>query len=538
MVAAAVTRLSEQPRRQAARAIRTALSLSEVDREHIDEATDALVDFYMQRRDLHDSLGDGTTVDAVLLLSWVLSHDDPSLEQFRPYRALIESVVSRHFEQPRRQAARAIRTALSLSEVDRVRIEAATEALVDFYIYRPDLQDSLGDGSVGDTIRFLSWVLSQDDPSVDRLGPFQALIESTVSHHFEQPRRQAAEAIRAELSQSEVDREDIEAATTALADFYVYRPDLHDSLGDGTNVDAVRFLSWALSQDDPSVERLAPYRGLIESAVSRHYEKPRREAAQSFPRCALPVRGGPRSTIDEATEALVDFYIHRPDLHDSLGDGSVVDTVRFLSWLLSQDESSVERLSPYRAMIESAVSRHFEQLRGEATPAIHAALSVSEVDREQIGEATEALVDFYIHRPDLHDSLGDGAGVDAVRLLSWVLSQDEQSVERLSPYRAMIRSAASRHYEQPRRQAAQAIRAALSLSEVDRGRIEEATEALVDFYIYRPDLQDSLGDGTTVDATRFLSWVLSRADPSTDRLAPYRALIESAVSTSSASPGE
>jgi Glycosyltransferase WbsX len=304
-----------------------------------------------------------------------------------------------------------------------------------------------------------------------------------------------------------------------LADMYLARSDLVSTFDDDGTFDAHRYVRWAID-DQP----------MVAAAVARLGEQPRRAVRKQILEALVELFVGDQSTgreplLSDTVDQLADMYLARSDLVSTFDDHGTFDAHRYIRWAIED-----------QPMVAAAVAQLGEQPRREAARAIRAELSLSAVDREDIEVATDALVDFYMRRPDLQDALGNGTTVDAIGFLSWVLSDDEASVGRLSPYRALIESATSRHYEQPRREAAQVIRAALALSQVDREHIEAATDALVDLYIHRPDLQDSLGNGTTVDATRFLSWAASQVDPSADGLGPYRALIESALSSGSASP--
>ncbi len=282
----------------------------------------------------------------------------------------------------------------------------------------------------------------------------------------------------------DIDQHALEAATNALVDLYLDRRDIQFTAADGATLDAARFLGWALTTDDPSADRLIPYRPLIESAVDRLYEEPRRVATLAI-RPALTTPGVDEQELEAATDVLVDLYLHRPDLQFNRKDGITLDAGRLLDWALTTDDPSVDRLSPYRPLIESAVARLYEEPRRVATLAIRPALTTPGVDEQELEAATDVLVDLYLHRPDIQFTHEDGTTLDAGRLLYWALTTDDPSADRLIPYRPLIGSGVARLYEEPRRMATLAIRPALTTADVDEQELEAATDVLVDLYLHR-----------------------------------------------------
>ena len=96
-VAAAVSRLGDQLRREVAEAIRGALQAATLDHQDLEPATEVLTDLYMQRRDLRFTVGKSAEVDTARLLEWAVSvreADDSSAEQLAPYLGLIKSSIS------------------------------------------------------------------------------------------------------------------------------------------------------------------------------------------------------------------------------------------------------------------------------------------------------------------------------------------------------------------------------------------------------------------------------------------------------------
>ena len=260
-VAAAVSKLRARPRREATLAIRPVLSTPDVDQRELDAATELLVDLLLDRRDLEFTQEDGTTLDPGRFLAWAMSTDDPSAVRLEPYRALVESAVSRLYEGPRRQATLAIRPALSTPDLDQRELDAATDLLVDLLLYRPDLQFTQEDGTTLDTVRFLEWTQSTDDPSAVRLEPYRELIQSAIAQLYEGPRLEAVSAIRPALSTANADPQEVEAATDLLVDLYLRRRDIQFTHGDGT-MDTARLLEWAVSTNDSSSDAALPLSGV------------------------------------------------------------------------------------------------------------------------------------------------------------------------------------------------------------------------------------------------------------------------------------
>jgi hypothetical protein len=139
-----------------------------------------------------------------------------------------------------------------------------------------------------------------------------------------------------------------------------------------------------------------------------------------------------------------------------------------------------------------------------------------------LSDTVDDLAEFYLARSDLVSAFDADGSFDAVRYVQWAIADQP-----------MVAAAVSRLSEQLRREVTRAIRAVLTDASVDRQELEPAIEVLVDLYLRRWDLRFTRGDGAEIDTDRFLSWAVTvreTDDPTATRLAPYRALIESALS--------
>ncbi len=145
-----------------------------------------------------------------------------------------------------------------------------------------------------------------------------------------------------------------------------------------------------------------------------------------------------------------------------------------------------------------------------------------------LSDTVDDLADLYLARSELASTFGTDEGFDAVGYVQWAIGDQP-----------MVAAAVTRLSEALRRETTEAIRSALSVSDPDREELDGATEVLVDLYLHRWDLRFTVGDGTAVDTTRLLGWAASvreADDPSAVRVAPYRALIESALSSTLPAP--
>jgi hypothetical protein len=97
MVAASVDRLGDQFRDSGAAAIRTALAVSDADRDTQNRAAEVLADLYFHRWDLRSAMGNGRHFDVAQLLHWAMAasqSDDPAAAGLAPYRSVIESALA------------------------------------------------------------------------------------------------------------------------------------------------------------------------------------------------------------------------------------------------------------------------------------------------------------------------------------------------------------------------------------------------------------------------------------------------------------
>ena len=305
------------------------------------DTVDDLAELYMARSDLVNTFDDEGTFDALSYVEWAIG-DIPT----------VSAAVSKLRARPRREATVAIRPVLATPDVDQRQLEAATDVLVDLLLDRRDIQFTEEDGATLDAARFLEWALSTDDPSADRLAPYRGLIESAISRLYEGPRRQATLAIQPALSTPNADQRELDAATDLLVDLLVHRRDIQFTQEDGTTLDTARFLEWTLSTDDPSADRLVPYRALIDSAIERLYEGPRRQATLAIRPLLSTAHADPQE-VEAATDVLVDLYLRRRDIQFTQEDGTM-DTTRLVEWAATTRDSSSEELSPYRGLLEAA----------------------------------------------------------------------------------------------------------------------------------------------------------------------------------------
>lgn len=147
-----------------------------------------------------------------------------------------------------------------------------------------------------------------------------------------------------------------------------------------------------------------------------------------------------------------------------------------------------------------------------------------------LADTVDDLAELYLTRSDMVSRFGTEGTFDATGYVEWAINDQP-----------MVAAAVTRLSAQLRAEATEAIRASLSAATVDRDKLDAATDVLADLYVRRFDLRYTVGNGTAVDASKLLAWAAA-TDESTDSAAtgldPYRGLIESALTPTSAPPAK
>jgi hypothetical protein len=160
----------------------------------------------------------------------------------------------------------------------------------------------------------------------------------------------------------------------------------------------------------------------------------RKSIQQALVELALPDRWAEElPLLSDTVDDLAQLYLARSDLVSIFDADGAFDAVGYVQWAIGD-----------QPMVAAAIARLSQQLEHETTEAIRAALSVRNVDRQELEAATAVLTDLYLHRWDLRFTVGEGTAVDTDRLLGWAASvreSDDPSAVRLAPYRALFESA-------------------------------------------------------------------------------------------------
>jgi hypothetical protein len=142
-----------------------------------------------------------------------------------------------------------------------------------------------------------------------------------------------------------------------------------------------------------------------------------------------------------------------------------------------------------------------------------------------LADTVDELAELYLARVDLVSAFDSEGSFDAVRYVQWAIADQP-----------LVSAAVARLSEVLAQEVTVCLRDALVQVTVDGQQLDSAIDVLVDLYLHRWDLRFTLDNGAGIDVERYLEWAVTvgeEDDPDAVRLAPYRALLVSALAPDS-----